>query len=147
MLILIAAAAAVSISSADQFHAPQSERYLYEANCHGRVIQVEDANGKLSVTAANGPGKKDLSATTFYQSYLAGSYVGRFVLACGSDQKHIAYGFLGYEVGKKGEARTVEGLLQLGAELQVVSDAAIAPAQLSLVDFNKRRLDILRARQ
>ena len=137
LLLAAASTTTVVVSSDDSYHVPQVERSVLEGRCNDREIKLTEQRGKMTL-AVNGEAR-DISGSTFGKSYLGGSYIGRFTIACRRDSKGFSLNFFGVEVPKDGSPETVAGSLNYDASQAVITGSAITRHEINLYQFNARR--------
>lgn len=125
------------VSSDDSFHVLQVERSVLEGRCNDREIKLTEQRGKMTLTV-NGEAR-DISGSTFGKSYLAGSFIGRFTIACRRDSKGFSLNFFGVEVPRDGLPVTVAGSFNYDASQAVITGSAITRNEVDLYQFNARR--------
>lgn len=137
LLLAAASTTTVVVSSDDSYHVPQVERSVLEGRCNDREIKLTEQRGRMTL-ALNGD-SRDISASTFAKSYLSGSYLGRFTIACRRGNKGFSLNFFGVEVPKDGSPVTVAGSIGYDASQAVTTDSAITRKEINLYQFNVRR--------
>jgi len=139
MLVELAMTAQVIAQAADHHNVPTAERVQYEARCNDRDFKLTEEGGKLVLVV--GAQSRDLSDSAFSRSYRAGSYIGRFTLACRRQGEEFTYSFFGVEIPQTEAISSAAGAITLNGKLDVLEDVAISRRQMNLVDFNKKRLE------
>lgn len=137
LLFAAASTTTVVVSSDDSYHVPQIERSILEGKCQARELKLTEQRGKMTL-AVDGE-TRDISDSGFAKSYLSGSYLGRFTIACRKDNKGFSLNFFGVEVPKAGPPVPVAGSIGYNATLSITADAAIARHEIDLYQFNIRR--------
>ena len=137
LLLAAASTTTVIVSSDDSYHVPQIERSILEGKCQDRELKLTEQRGKMTL-AVNGE-TRDISGSTFARSYLSGSYLGRFTIACRRDNKGFSLNFFGVEVPKAGAPVPAAGSIGYDSTLSVTSDSAIIRQEIDLYQFNVRR--------
>jgi hypothetical protein len=137
LLLAATSTTTVIVSSDDSYHVPQVERSVLEGRCNDREIKLTEQRGKMTL-AVNGDAR-DISGSTFAKSYLSGSYLGRFTIACRRDNKGFSLNFFGVEVPKDGSPVTVAGSINYDTSQALITDSPITRKEINLYQFNARR--------
>lgn len=140
-MLELALATSILAWTNDTQQVPVAESAVYEATCNHQLYRVTDEKGALTIE--RGAQKRDFSQTAFAHSYREGSFLGRFTLACDRTNDHFTVSFFGVEALSAQGFRSVGGSLLLNSKLDVVQDRAVLAADYNLVDFNKRRLEVM----
>lgn len=140
-MLELALSATILAWTNDTQQVPVAERVIYEATCNQQLYRVTEEKGAISIERADK--KKDFSQTAFSSSYRGGSFLGRFTLACDRTNDHFTVSFFGVEALPAQGFKSAGGSLILNGKLDVVQDRAVVAADYNLVDFNKRRLEVM----
>lgn len=130
--------ATVIVIADDSYRVPQMERAVLEGKCYDREIRLVEERGALSLYVDGN--NHDISATAFVRSYLKGSYLGRFTIACKRNGDGFSVNFFGVEIPRTGAPLSSIGSISFNGSMATSLDVAIVPEEdLNLYQFNMRR--------
>ena len=137
-LALATTVTTVVARSDDSYAVPQTERSVLEGRCHGRALKLIEQQGRMTLVVDDRT--MDITSARFASSYVAGSYLGRFTIACRRADRGFSINFFGMQIARDGSSVAAGGSMAYDDAISVTDDAAIGPqSDLNLYQFNMRR--------